>query len=374
MTRDLPKLNRVVVKVGSSSLCHKNGKIDPKRIEAIAEDIASLIQEDIQVVLVSSGAVAAGRHILNENETAIEIKQAAAAIGQIILLGTFQQNFRTHDLTIAQILLTHEDLQDRRRYLSARNTLVNLLDHGIVPIINENDSISTEEIQFSDNDFLAALCTNLVSADLFIILSDIDGIGKKDPRTNPETEIYETLSVEKLEQLKKQIPKNKLAGISRGGIYTKMEAPIMAAQYGIPTIIANSRTEFVLKRLIQNENFGSYIHPTESKLNSRKAFIAHALKPKAKLIIDQGAANAIRSKKASLLPSGILETEGDFLRGDGVICSLKDGLEIARGIVEYDRDEIVQIAGQQSAAIEYILGFKHHRGIIHRENMVIIKD
>jgi len=258
MTRDLPKLNRVVVKVGSSSLCHKNGKIDPKRIEAIAEDIASLIQEDIQVVLVSSGAVAAGRHILNENETAIEIKQAAAAIGQIILLGTFQQNFRTHDLTIAQILLTHEDLQDRRRYLSARNTLVNLLDHGIVPIINEN--------------------------------------------------------------------------------------------------------------------FGSYIHPTESKLNSRKAFIAHALKPKAKLIIDQGAANAIRSKKASLLPSGILETEGAFLRGDGVICSLKDGLEIARGIVEYDRDEIVQIAGQQSAAIEYILGFKHHRGIIHRENMVIIKD
>lgn len=374
MTRDLPKLNRVIVKIGSSSLCHKNGKIDPKRIEAIAEDIASLIREDIQVVLVSSGAVAAGHHILNENEIAIENKQAAAAIGQIILLGTFQQYFQTHDLTIAQILLTHDDLQDRRRYLNARNTLVNLLDHGIVPIINENDTVSMEEIQFSDNDFLAALCTNLVSADLFIILSNIDGIGKKDPRINSETEIYKTLSVKKLEQLKKQIPESNLSGISRGGIYTKLEASIMAAQYGIPTIIANSRTEFILERLIQNEDLGSYVHPTDSKLNSRKAFIAHALKPKAKLIIDQGAANAIRSKKASLLPTGIMETEGSFLRGDGVICSLKNGTEIARGIVEYDREEIEQISGKQSAVIESILGFKHHRGIIHREKMVIIKD
>ncbi len=374
MKRIIPELKRIVVKIGSSSLCLENGQIDPSRIESLADDISQLIQQGIQVVLVSSGAVASGRNLLNEQGTSIENKQAAAAIGQPILLGTFQRYFINHKLTIAQVLLTHDDLHDRRRYLSARNTLENLLDHGLIPIINENDTVSTEEIQFSDNDFLAALCTNLVNADLFIILSNIDGIGEKDPRTHPETDIYESLSIEKLEQLKRKIPKTKLVTISRGGIYTKLEAPIMAAQYGIPTIIANSRKKSILKRIIKNENIGTFIQPTESKLNSRKAYIAHALKPKAKLIIDSGAAQAICAKKASLLPSGIIKTEGTFSRGDGVICSLNNGTKIARGVVEYDQDEINKILGKQSSEIESILGFKHHRGIIHRDNMVIMKD
>ncbi|MBT3180074.1 MAG: glutamate 5-kinase [Candidatus Marinimicrobia bacterium] len=374
MKRTLPKLKRIVVKIGSSSLCHENGKINPNRIESLVDDISQLIQQGIQVVLVSSGAVAAGRHLLNEQGTSIENKQAAAAIGQPILLGTFQRFFIKHNLTIAQVLLTHDDLHDRQRYLSARNTLENLLDHGLVPIINENDTISTEEIQFSDNDFLAALCTNLVSADLFIILSNIDGIGEKDPKTHPETDIYETLSIEKLEQLKMNIPKTKLGTISRGGIFTKLEAPIMAAQYGIPTIIANSQNDFILKKLLEFEPIGTFIQPTKSKLNSKKAFIAHALKPKAKLIIDQGAAQAICRKKASLLPSGIIKTEGAFSRGDGVMCLSPESEVIARGIVEYDQEEINLILGKQSSEIESILGFKHHRGIIHRDNMVIIKE
>lgn len=374
MSRNLSKIKRLVVKIGSSSLCYEDGKIDPNQIESIVDEISYLIQNDIQVILVSSGAVAAGKHLLNEKGTSLENKQAAAAIGQPILLGTFQQFFKKHDLTTAQILLTHDDLHDRRRYLSARNTLETLLEHGIIPIINENDTVSTEEIQFSDNDFLGALCTNLVNADLFIILSNIDGIGETDPKTNPDTNIYETLSVKKLEQLKKEFPKTILREISRGGIFTKLEAPLMAAQYGIPTIIANSQTKSILRSLLANETLGTFIQPTKSKLNSRKAYIAHALKLKAKLIIDQGAAHAIQSKKASLLPSGIVSTEGSFLRGDGVICCLENGEEIARGIVEYDQDEINKILGKQSADIESILGFKHHRGIIHRDNMVIIKE
>jgi len=371
MKRTLPPLNRIVIKIGSSSLCHENGKIETCRIESISSDIASLIQKGIQVVLVSSGAVAAGRHLLNESGSSIENKQAAAAIGQPILLGTFQQYFQKQDITVAQVLLTHDDLHNRSRYLSARNTLENLLRHSIVPIINENDTVSTEEIQFSDNDYLAALCTNLVSADLFIILSNIDGISDKDPKSDPGTAIFETLEIEQLKALKSELPKIKPGEISRGGIFTKLEASIMAAQYGVPSIIANSRTDYILNRLVNNETLGTYIQPTETKLNSRKAYIAHALKPKAKLIIDPGAAKAIQVRKASLLPSGIVETKGSFSRGDGVICCLKDGREIARGIVEYNRNEIDQIAGRQSSDIEEILGFQRRRGIIHRDNMVI---
>ena len=374
MKRVLPKLKRIVVKIGSSSLCHSNGEIDPKRIEAIVNEIASILKKNIQVVLVSSGAVAAGNNLLNSNGNSIENKQAAASIGQILLLGSFQNFFKVHDLTVAQILLTHDDLNDRQRYLSARNTLESLLFNGVVPIINENDTVSTEEIRFSDNDFLAALCTSLVNADLFIILSNIDGIGENDPKINPKTKIYETLTIKKLEKIKAQIPQNTLDGIGRGGIYTKLEAPIMAAQYGVPTIIANSRIDFILKRIIENEKLGTFIMPKETKLSSRKAYIAHALRPKARLVIDQGAAEAIKIKKASLLPSGIIKTEGEFLRGDGVICSLESGAVVARGIVEYDKNEIDKIAGRQSDAIESILGYKHHRGIIHRDNMVILKD
>ena len=374
MNRNIPILNRIVVKIGSSSLCHENGEIDPSRIQIIVNEVYNLVQKGIQVVLVSSGAVAAGNHLLNENRTSIENKQAAAAIGQPVLLGTFQNYFKNHNLTSAQILLTHEDLHDRARYLSARNTLENLLNHNIVPIINENDTVSTEEIQFSDNDFLGALCTNLVNADLFIILSNIDGIGVEDPNINPNADIYHTLNVNTVEELKNKFPKNNFNSMSRGGIFTKLEAPLMAAQYGIPTIIANSQTPSILLKIINNENVGTYVQPTETKLNSRKAYIAHAIKPKAFLIIDRGAAQAIKTNKASLLPSGIIKTEGSFSRGDGVICIQENRGEVARGIVEYEQDEINSILGKQSSEIESILGFKHHRGIIHRDNMVIVKE
>ncbi len=372
MTRGLPILNRVVVKIGSSSLCGPDNKIQERQIIEVTRQVAALIQQNVQVVLVTSGAVAAGAGLLQEKVQSLENNQAAAAIGQPILMGFFRQYFQAYGLNTAQLLLTHDDFQARRRYLSARNTINYLLNNGIVPIINENDSISTEEIRFSDNDYLGALCTNLVSADLFIILSNIDGIADKNPLEHIDARMFEALTVENLESLKTRLANEKVSGPGRGGIATKLEAPLMAARYGVPSIIANSRTENVLPRIAQGESLGTIVSPDATQLNSWRAYIAHALKPKAMIIIDEGAARALKQEKASLLASGIIATQGDFMRGDGIRCCLPDGTEVMRGIVEYSRDEITRIAGCKSDEIEDILGYKHRRGVIHRENMVTV--
>jgi glutamate 5-kinase len=371
--RQLPEIKRLIIKVGSSSLCHKDGKIDPSRIVEITRQVAFQAKRGIDVILVSSGAVASGRNLLKEfgNRPSIVNKQAAAAIGQPILMGYYQQYFQAYNLKAAQVLLTHDDLDNRRRYLNARNTLNNLIENGIIPIINENDTVSVKGIQFSDNDFLGALCTNMISADLFIILSDIDGIAEADPKENPDAEIYSTLSLTKLRQLQTQNTNSSVRSFGRGGIVTKLTAPYMAAQYGVPTIIANSQTRDVIYRLLDGENLGTLITPKKTELNSWKAYIAHALKSRAAVIIDEGASNAVTKRKASLLASGVIRAENKFNRGDGVRCCLEDGTEIARGIVEYNSEEINKIAGRQSKEIEKILGFQFRRGVIHRDNMVI---
>ncbi|MCF7822690.1 MAG: glutamate 5-kinase [Candidatus Marinimicrobia bacterium] len=372
MKRTLPILNRVVVKIGSSSLCGSDHKIQAEQIHELTSQVAALTKQNIEVVLVTSGAIAAGIGYLKENNASLENHQAAAAIGQPILMRYFQEHFQTYGHHTAQLLLTHDDFQARRRYLSARNTINYLLSNQIIPIINENDSVSTEEIRFSDNDYLGALCTNLVSADLFIILSNIDGIADKNPLEYPDARIFNQLTLPELERLKDQFSNTEVNGMGRGGITTKLEAPFMAARYGIPSIIANSRMENILPRLIGGEILGTYVEPEPSQLNSWKAYIAHALRPKAVITIDAGAANALKQNKASLLASGIISIEGNFSRGDGVRCCLSDGTEVLRGIVEYNREEISKIAGLRSDEIENILGYRHRRGVIHRENMVIV--
>ncbi len=374
MSRTLPNLKTIVVKIGSSSLCDNTGKIDALRFKELSNQIAQLNKQNIRMVLVSSGAVAAGNHIMNNGGSSLVNKQAAAAIGQPLIMKYFREAFSKFNISVAQILLTHDDLQDRGRYLNARNTLEYLLDHGVVPVINENDTVSTEEIQFSDNDYLGALCTNLVNADLFIILSDINGIAVSDPSKYPDAEVFNHLTVPDLERLKKTIPQSKANPFSRGGIETKLEAPVMASRYGVPTLIANSRTKNILTRLIAGESLGTYIEPTDTKLNSWKAYIAHALNPKAVVVIDEGASEALQKKKSSLLPSGILKRKGTFLRGDGVCCCTESGDEIARGIVEYNSEDIDKILGKQSNEIESILGYQYRRGVIHRDNMVITKE
>ena len=370
MTRALPHLNRIVVKIGSSSLCGADNKIQESQIIEVTRQVAALTQQNIDVVLVTSGAVAAGIGHLIDKMPSLENNQAAAAIGQPILMGTFQKYFQAYDLNTAQLLLTHDDFQSRRRYLSARNTINYLLNNQVIPIINENDSVSTEEIRFSDNDYLGALCTNLVSADLFVILSNIDGIADKDPREHADASIYEELSLPDLDSLQDKFASEKVRGLGRGGISTKLEAPSMAGRYGVSSIIANSREENVLLRIVKGEALGTIVRPEADQLNSRRAYIAHALKPKAKIIIDEGAARALKKSKASLLASGILSTEGNFERGDGISCCIEDGTEVMRGIVEYSRDEVQKIAGHRSNEIGNILGYKHRRSVIHRENMV----
>lgn len=372
MKRKLPKLNRIVVKIGSSSLCGADHKIQEEQIAELTRQIATLIKHDVEVVLVTSGAIAAGVGYLREKNSSLENHQAAAAIGQPILMRYFQQYFQKHGYNTAQLLLTHDDFQARRRYLSARNTINYLLANQVTPVINENDSISTEEIRFSDNDFLGALCTNLVSADLFVILSNIDGIADKNPLEHADAQIFNQLSLVELESLRDQFSTEAVNGMGRGGIATKLEAPYMAARYGIPSIIANSRTENILMRIMAGETIGTYVNSEPSQLNSWKAYIAHALKPKAVITIDAGAAHALQQKKASLLASGIISIQGNFNRGDGVRCCLSDGTEVIRGIVEYNRDEVRKIAGLHSDEIESILGYRHRRGVIHRENMVIV--
>ncbi len=376
----LNKTEKVLIKVGSSSLCHVDGRLDHAQITNLTQQVACLKQMGKTVILVLSGAVAAGSHILNGNGTNVVSKQAAAAVGQPILMGIFQQAFRNFSLQIAQLLLTADDLNDRRRYLNARNTMKNLLEGGIIPIINENDTVCTEEIRFSDNDYLAALCTKLIDVDLLVILSDINGIAEEDPKVNPATKYYRTLNVRELQRFRKKYleekdsTKTKGNSLGRGGLNTKLEAPLMAAKYGVPTVIANSRDPQVLVRLSKGEQLGTRILPSGDSLNSRKAFIAHAMKAKAALVIDAGAAEALLKKKSSLLASGIVDVRGRFRRGDGISCCQIDGDEIARGIVEYDSDDVIKIAGKQSGAIENILGFRYRRGVIHRDNMVIVEE
>ncbi len=371
MSRSLPKLNRVVLKIGSSSLCAADNHIEERQIIELTRQVATLTQEGIQVVLVTSGAVAAGAGLLQGKVTSLENHQAAAAIGQPILMRYLQQYFQAYGLTTAQLLLTHDDFQSRRRYLSARNTLNYLLANRIVPIINENDSISTEEIRFSDNDFLGALCTNLVSADLYVILSNIDGIADKNPSQSTDFKIFKTLTMEQIDHLQKAFSQEKVSGPGRGGILTKLEAPLMAARYGVPSIIANSRLDNVLTRVLHGEELGTLVQPEADQLNAWRAYIAHALKPKAKILVDAGAANALKQRKASLLASGIIGTSGHFERGDGIRCCAEDGTEIGRGIVEYSQEEVQKIAGCQSDAIENILGYRHRSSVIHRDNMVL---
>lgn len=372
MIRDLSQIKRVVVKVGSSSLCDSELRIQESQIIELTRQISALKGSAMEVVLVTSGAVAAGMGLLKEKLSSLDNTQAAAAIGQPILMGYFQKYFQAYGLNAAQLLLTHDDFQSRRRYLSARNTIQTLLNNQVIPIINENDSISTTEIRFSDNDHLGALCTNLVSADLYLILSNVDGIANKNPQEHMDARVYEHLTVGEVASLQASLVSEKVRGMGRGGITTKLEAPLMAAQYGVPTIIANSREENVITRVVAGEALGTIILPESSQLNAWRAYIAHALRPKAKIIIDAGAATALKQNKASLLASGILRSEGEFKRGDGVRGCLADGTEVIRGIVEYNQDELQRIAGKRSDEIEQILGYRHRKSVIHRENMVTV--
>ncbi len=363
-------VKRIVVKVGSGVISDCNG-LNTAAIAQLTRDVESLLKRGYEVVLVSSGAVAAGKGDLGivGRPRTIPLKQAAAAIGQSRIISIYEDAFRAHDRKVAQVLLTRDDLANRRRYLNARNTLMTLLDYGIIPIINENDTVVVDEIRFGDNDNLSAMVTNLLEANLLVILSDVDGLYDSDPRDNPEARLIH--EVPRISAEIEAVAGDSGSDIGTGGMTTKIRAAKRASLYGVGTVIINGRKPGLLPRLLDGEDLGTYFLPARNRMAAKKHWIAFTKKPRGKLFIDDGAVTALTKNGKSLLPSGIEGVDGGFDRGDAVrLCSL-DGEEFAKGVINYSLAELLRIMGKKSSEIEGILGYKYGDEIIHRDNLVL---
>ncbi len=367
----LADCQRIVVKVGSSLVTNEGRGLDHAALARWAEQIAQLIQANKQVVLVTSGAIAEGIQRLGwkARPKALHELQAAAAVGQMGLAQAYETAFRQHELSTAQILLTHADLADRTRYLNARSTLLTLLQHRVVPIINENDTVTTEEIKVGDNDTLGALVTNLIEADALIILTDQQGLYSADPRKNPDAQfIYEAQAgLSELEAMAGGAG----SAVGTGGMLTKILAAKRAARSGAHTIIANGREAQVLPRLASGEAIGTQLTAGTTPLAARKQWLADHLQVRGNLTLDAGATRAL-ANGASLLPVGVSRCSGDFHRGEVVACLDEAGNTLARGLVNYGADEIQKIMRQPSHQIEAILGYVDELELIHRDNLVVL--
>jgi len=363
---------RLVIKVGSSLVTDEGRGLDRAAIAQWAEQIAALRAAGKQVLLVSSGAIAEGMQRLGWARRPREVHelQAAAAVGQMGLAQAYESCFAALGIRTAQILLTHADLADRVRYLNGRSTLFTLLELGVVPVINENDTVVTDEIKFGDNDTLAALTANLVEADALVILTDQAGLYSADPRRNPDASL--------LQEVRAGDPRlEAIAGgtgshIARGGMITKVLAAKRAARSGASTVIASGRETDVLIRLAQGERLGTQLLASTEVLTARKQWLADHLQVKGSVHLDQGAVRALVNERKSLLPIGVVEVNGDFARGDVITCLGTDRREVARGLANYSSDQTRRIAGRPSAEIESVLGFVEERELIHRDNLVIL--
>ncbi len=368
------KLNskRIVVKVGTSSLTHANGKLHYQAIEGLVQEVADLVNSGREVILVSSGAVGAGmgRLGMSARPKTIPEKQAVAAVGQGLLMQIYERMFSQYGQVVAQVLVTREDIGDRKRYLNAQNALSTLLSLGVVPIINENDTVAVDELKFGDNDTLSALVASLTSADLLIILTDIDGIYTADPRVNPEAVLLDDLTYPELIKLVEAGGEG--SGMGTGGMRTKLEAARIATAAGIKVIVAESSVPHVLSRICAGEKLGTLIVPCTTGLNSRERWIAFSLPSSGRVVVDEGAVKAIKFNGKSLLPSGITEVSGDFGRGDAVEITTPLGMVFARGITNYGSEEVGLIKGCKSCDIEKKLGYKYYDEVIHRDNLVLL--
>jgi glutamate 5-kinase len=365
------KVRRLVVKIGSRVLTTVDNDLDRNRISSLAAEIDELRRKEIEVIVVTSGAVAAGRSVLGvDRPITIPQKQAAAAVGQPRLMNAYEDALGRFGILTAQILLTRDDLADRQRFLNARATLDTLLSCGVVPIINENDTVAVEEIKFGDNDNLSALVTNLSESNLLIILTDINGFYDSDPRSNPEASLVKL--VKGITREIEQAAGGSGSSVGTGGMATKISAAKKAGRYGVPTIVANGRDNEILTRLMYGEELGTLFLPAGDSLNRRKHWIAYTLRPRGRIIVDAGASKVLRQHGRSLLPSGIESVEGDFERGACVrICS-GDGIEIGRGLADYSSRECRLILGCQSSDLEEILGYRYGDEVIHRDNLVVL--
>lgn len=364
---------RIVVKIGSSLLTSGGRGLDKQAIAGWVAQIAELQHRGSQVVLVSSGSVAEGMCRLGWKirPKSLHRLQAAASVGQMGLVQTYESMFRDHNLHTAQILLTHEDLSDRQRYLNSRSTLVTLLALGVVPIINENDTVATEEIRFGDNDTLAALVANSLEADLLVILTDQAGLYESDPSVDPTAKLVHQASINDA-RLAEMVGESR-SGLGRGGMITKLRAARLAARSGTTSVIACGKETNVLPRVMAGEVLGTYLVPDISPMLARKRWLAGQLKLKGSIALDGGAVQVVSDSGKSLLPVGVTEVSGDFQRGDLVACLDQYGKEIARGLVNYSADETRLIMRQPSSRIEELLGYVDEPELIHRDNLVLTR-
>ena len=370
--RELGRVRRLVVKVGSGLITTPSVGVDQKRIDALAADIAA-VRRDREVVLVTSGAIVTGmaRLAFAEPPRTIPEKQAAAAVGQSALMWHYEAAFKRHDILVGQVLLTAQDISDRGRYLNARNTLRTLLDLSVLPIVNENDTVAVEEIKVGDNDNLSALVASLIDADLLVLLTDVDGLYTADPTVTEGARKLDT--VEAVTDDIVRLVWDRAGRVSVGGMATKLEAAQKAAASGIPMVIASGREEGVLGRLLAGEAVGTYFAPRADRLAARKRWIAFAVPPQGRLTVDAGALRALRDEGRSLLPSGIVDVEGDFAAGEVVaVAAAADGKEWGRGLVNFDAVELRKIRGAQTRQIEQRLGYRGADEVIHRDNLVIL--
>lgn len=374
MRTSLQEAQRIIIKVGSSSLTHENGRINLYRMEALVKQIADLANQGKEMILVSSGAVAAGLPALGfkERPEDIAVKQAAASVGQGILLHMYEKLFSEYGHTVGQILLTREDTVKHSHYLNLRNTLQALLHLGVIPIINENDVVAIHEFKIGDNDTLSANVASIIEADLLIILSDIEGLYTANPQTHPEAELIH--EVESITPYIYEISGG--AGSSRGtgGMYTKIEAATIATNSGVHMVIASGEHNDSIRAIMNGEDRGTHFWPQHKVPAMKKRWMAFGARLKGKLFVDAGCRDALLMHGSSLLPVGILRREGKFYDGD-TVSIYHDGEEIARGIVNFTYEEVDQIKGHRSSDIPHILGMRDtYNVVIHRDNLVVLRQ
>lgn len=369
----LSQFRRIVVKVGSSLLVDsKGGRLNEAWLASLADDIAQLHRQGCDMLVVSSGAIALGRAVLRIGSGSIKLEdsQAAAAVGQIALARTWSEVLARHRLTAGQVLVTLQDTEERRRYLNARSTIAKLLEWRAIPVINENDTVATNEIRYGDNDRLAARVATMASADLLVLLSDVDGLYDAPPADNSAAKLIPL--VERITPAIEAVAGAAGSHLSRGGMLTKIEAAKIATQGGTHMVIASGRVANPLTAIAQQARCTWFI-TTATPVTARKKWIGGTLEPKGSVVIDAGAVAALRKGK-SLLPAGVLRVDGVFARGDAVVIRGPDGMEVGRGLVAYDADDAAKIRGRSSADIISILGFGGRAAMIHRDDLILGRE
>lgn len=364
-------IKKVVIKVGTRLLTYETGKLNLRIIEKLVREMADLKNQGKDVILVSSGAVGGGigRLGLQRKSLSIPERQAVAAIGQSLLIQFYEKLFSEYGHIVAQVLLTREDLEERKRYINSCNTFFHLLKFGVIPIVNENDTTSTEEIEFGDNDKLSALVATLINADLLIILTNTEGLYTVNPHLDDTATIIPFVE-EITPEIKNAAGKTEEV-LARGGMITKIEAAEIVMASGIDMVIANGLQDNIIRRILEGEEIGTFFDSKKSYMRSRKRWIAFAQKLKGTIHIDPGAEQALIKEGKSLLPIGIVKVEGDFSKSDVISVCGSSGQEIARGLVNYSSQELKQITGYKSSEIRNILGYSDHEEVIHRDNLVL---